>query len=186
MTKAIGKAVVVTALLSALIANCIVELVTFNYNVKQKPSITFNDLNSIVKQEITCLARNVYFEARGETDEGKMAVAKATLNRVGVRQWSDTICGVVEQKRTIPRTGITTCQFSWVCDSSLRNRVVDDALYQKCRDIALAVYINHTPGSDDLINGAQFYHADYVNPQWKNVEFVRKIDRHLYYKANLL
>ena len=32
--------------------------------------------------EIKCLAENIYFEARGESTAGKMAVALVTLNRV--------------------------------------------------------------------------------------------------------
>ena len=34
------------------------------------------------KNDIHCLAENIYFEARGESTAGRMAVALVTLNRV--------------------------------------------------------------------------------------------------------
>jgi len=34
-----------------------------------------------VKRNLTCLARNVYFEARGEPTAGQLAVAQVTMNR---------------------------------------------------------------------------------------------------------
>ena len=46
--------------------------------------------------DIHCLAENIYFEARGESTAGKMAVALVTLNRVMDERFPDTICGVVK------------------------------------------------------------------------------------------
>ena len=34
------------------------------------------------KSELLCLAKNIYYEARGEPLQGKIAVAQVTLNRV--------------------------------------------------------------------------------------------------------
>ena len=36
----------------------------------------------IDQEEVACLAINIYHEARGESSEGKIAVAFVTLNRV--------------------------------------------------------------------------------------------------------
>ena len=41
-----------------------------------------------VNRDLTCLALNVYYEARGEPDKGKRAVAKVTLNRVHSKTFS--------------------------------------------------------------------------------------------------
>jgi spore germination cell wall hydrolase CwlJ-like protein len=49
------------------------------------------------------LAKNIYFEARGESLAGKLAVAQVTLNRVNSTKYQNTICGVVYAKH----------QFSW-------------------------------------------------------------------------
>ena len=45
-------------------------------------------------QNITCLARNIYHEARGEPLEGQYAVAEVTMNRKA-RTPSSTVCSVV-------------------------------------------------------------------------------------------
>lgn len=54
-------------------------------------------------RDVECLAKNIYFEARGESLRGQIAVALVTINRVESTKYSDTICGVVYQKG----------QFSW-------------------------------------------------------------------------
>jgi spore germination cell wall hydrolase CwlJ-like protein len=60
---------------------------------------------------ITCLARTIYWEAKGADAEGMAAVANVVLNRLGHDGFPDTICGVVKQ-------GVESkaCQFSWWCD----------------------------------------------------------------------
>jgi N-acetylmuramoyl-L-alanine amidase len=49
------------------------------------------------------LAKNIYFEARGEPLAGKLAVAQVTLNRVRSTRYHNSICEVVYAKH----------QFSW-------------------------------------------------------------------------
>lgn len=51
-----------------------------------------------------CLALNIFYEARGEPNIGKYAVAEITMNRVMSKKYPDTMCGVVYQHK----------QFSWV------------------------------------------------------------------------
>jgi spore germination cell wall hydrolase CwlJ-like protein len=48
-------------------------------------------------QEQDCLASAVYFEARGESLEGQLAVAEVVLNRTRSGRYPTSICGVVEQ-----------------------------------------------------------------------------------------
>lgn len=48
-------------------------------------------------KQVTCLARNVYYEARGEPKAGQIAVAEVTLNRVK-SHFAPTICDVVYQR----------------------------------------------------------------------------------------
>lgn len=54
-------------------------------------------------KDVDCLAKNIYYEARGEPVSGQIAVALVTINRVESTRYADTICGVVYQKG----------QFSW-------------------------------------------------------------------------
>jgi spore germination cell wall hydrolase CwlJ-like protein len=60
---------------------------------------------------ITCLARSIYWEARGKSDAGMEAIANVVMNRVGHGGFPNTICGVVKQGH---EQG--ACQFSWWCD----------------------------------------------------------------------
>jgi spore germination cell wall hydrolase CwlJ-like protein len=55
--------------------------------------------NSLEKRELTCLALNVYYEARGEPLAGKYAVAEVTMNRVASPRHPGTVCEVVYEKR---------------------------------------------------------------------------------------
>ena len=48
------------------------------------------------KQDTTCLALNIYFEARDQTVKGQMAVALVTINRVTSKRFPNTICKVVK------------------------------------------------------------------------------------------
>lgn len=45
--------------------------------------------------DLICLARTVYAEARGEPREGQLAVAYVVLERTGVPGYPETICDVV-------------------------------------------------------------------------------------------
>ena len=66
--------------------------------------------------ELKCLATAIYFEARGEPEEGQIAVAQVVLNRLKNPAYPNTICGVVYQNKTAataasspsPATGAAT------------------------------------------------------------------------------
>ena len=44
-----------------------------------------------------CLARTVYFEARGQPEEGLRAVAHVVLNRARSEAYPEDVCAVVRQ-----------------------------------------------------------------------------------------
>ena len=50
------------------------------------------------------LARIVYWEARGESEMGQLAVANVVLNRVRHENWPDTIAEVIYQKHQFTPT----------------------------------------------------------------------------------
>jgi spore germination cell wall hydrolase CwlJ-like protein len=74
---------------------------------KIKHAILYDESESI------CLAKAIYFEARGEPEITKKAIAKVILNRKLHPKFPKTICSVVFQSRTDNRGKV--CQFSWVC-----------------------------------------------------------------------
>ena len=57
--------------------------------------------------ETMCLARNIYYEARGESYLGKLAIAKVTINRTKDPKFPRTICAVVYQPGQFSWTALT-------------------------------------------------------------------------------
>ena len=49
--------------------------------------------------EVACLAEAIYFEAGNQSDAGRLAVGHVILNRQEMREYPDTICGVVHQAK---------------------------------------------------------------------------------------
>ena len=73
-----------------------------------------------ISSETLCLAKNVYWEAKGEPFAGKLAVAYVTLARAHDNRpgWGgETICGVV----------YSPDQFSWTIDPNKVHGVPDEA-----------------------------------------------------------
>lgn len=146
-------------------------------------NVAYDDLLPATKRQVDCLAQNIYFEAGHEPKIGQIAVGMVTLNRVNGGQWPSTICGVVREKET------NVCQFSWWCESKNKTKAVnrnysrqERLIYNKAKEVALYVYLNYEDlKQDDITDGAQFYHADYVNPKWK-LKKTTKIGRHIFYK----
>lgn len=125
--------------------------------------------------ELTCLALNIYFEARSEPLSGMLAVGHVVLNRVAHRNFPDSVCNVVRDGGEVVRH---RCQFSWWCDGQSdqpKNRAAWDA----SRLVAWYVFNGYT---DDPTRGALWYHADYVEPYWRDA-YLRgpQIGRHIFY-----
>jgi hypothetical protein len=107
---------------------------------------------------LQCLARNVYYEARGESMAGQYAVAEVTMNRKASLGYPKTVCEVVYQKDA----------FSWTGMDGL------DA------PAGQYVYYGRRPAE---LHGVTHYHATYVVPEWsKERERVAKIGRHVFYR----
>jgi N-acetylmuramoyl-L-alanine amidase len=132
------------------------------------------------RREIYCLAENIYFEAGHEPTLGKYAVAFVTQNRVD-KGFADSICGVVKQKIN----GV--CQFSWWCEEKPKFISTNNLLtntYNPVYNEALRLALHFFRIDDNLkdpTNGALFYHADYVKPNWTFAKKEITIGRHIFY-----
>lgn len=128
---------------------------------------------AVADDERRCLALNVYWEARGEPESGKNAVAHVTLNRVGAAAFPATICGVVRQGG---RDG--PCQFGWYCDG----RPDDPTDPAAWRD-ALAIADRALAGARDPTGGALYFHGLHERPQWAQTRYGRKttIGQHVFF-----
>ena len=126
--------------------------------------------------ELECLAQNIYFESRSETTSGKRAVAHVVLNRVSSKRFPSTICGVVQQGGS---KKLNRCQFSWWCDGR-KDEIANEEAWEEALQLARYVYWGI---SDDVSEGALWYHADYVIPKWRKAfDKGPTIGRHIFYR----
>jgi spore germination cell wall hydrolase CwlJ-like protein len=129
------------------------------------------------RRELVCLARNVYFEARGEPLEGQYAVAEVTMNRRASGRYPDTVCGVVYQQNWDPLRKRYVGAFSWTELSSVPAPTGEE--WQRAWKVAEAVYYGRQA---PVLDEALFYHATYVKPSWaKGQRPVARIGRHVFY-----
>lgn len=159
-------------LLVIILMISVTALAVYYPNTMKYLNITYSELTSDAQKQVTCLAENIYHEAGYESREGKEAVALVTLNRVNDERFPKDICSVVKQKVN------TTCQFSWFCTNVTRSK--NNPAYEESLTTALWVYANYEH-LEDITKGAIYYHADYVNPQWK-LKKTTKIGRHIFYR----
>lgn len=132
-------------------------------------------------EEIECLAKNIYFEARNESEEGMIAVAQVTKNRVENPNYPKTYCGVVWQVTKNKRTGKKVAQFSWTLDGKPDVPHNQD-IYSESLLIAEKMLQNKL-NSDIIPEDVYHYHAVYVKPRWASrMQRVAKIGNHLFYR----
>jgi spore germination cell wall hydrolase CwlJ-like protein len=109
--------------------------------------------------DIDLLARTIFGEARGETIEGRIAVANVVMNRVTDPRWPDTVRGVVLQPK----------QFStWNENDHNRDLILavtdENPVFRECLEIAQAAVDGRL---DDMTGGANHYFADWIDlPSW--------------------
>lgn len=119
-----------------------------------------------------CLTEALYFEARGESLDGQIAVAEVILNRTDSPLYPRTICGVVKQR------GGGGCQFSYVCNGKTRMR--EKAAADLAGRIARAM-LDGAPRV--LTDGATHFHTRGVRPSWsKRFAKTASIGAHLFYR----
>lgn len=133
----------------------------------------------VSQREQKCLAEAIYFEARGEPEEGQAAVAQVVLNRVKSGLYPQTICGVVYQNRQHRNA----CQFSFACNGHAL-RITEPESWVDAQRIAKAVLDGKTYVAD--VGSSTHYHANYVRPRWARA--LKKMDvigNHIFYKLRL-
>ena len=137
-----------------------------------------NKVHEAHRKSLECLARNVYFEARGEPLAGQYAVAEVTLNRQASRLYPRTICEVVYQKNWDPLRKRYVGAFSWTEFDELPEP--SGAEWQRARRVAEAVYYGK---EIPRLPGALHFHAAYIQPDWaKSRQRITRIGKHIFYK----
>jgi spore germination cell wall hydrolase CwlJ-like protein len=124
----------------------------------------------LLDEQGNCLATAVYFESRGESLEGQLAVAQVVMNRAASGQYPTTLCDVVKQK----------AQFSFVHRRTWPP-IQNIDCWRKAQAIArIAISNAATVIPSDVL----WYHADYVSPSWGGrLDEVEQIGAHIFYRA---
>jgi len=148
-------------------------------------SATINPI-PLNEQDVYCLTRNAYYEAKGDSQMSQIAVTHVVLNRLKDPKFPKDTCDIVYQKNKNQETQKTTCQFSWTCDRKLMGAIPNyeaTGWQESLTSVkkALTMYYHQKV---DVTQGATFYHAHYVNPGWHSLEKITSIGSHIYYKVN--
>ncbi|HYD11700.1 MAG TPA: cell wall hydrolase [Allosphingosinicella sp.] len=120
--------------------------------------------------EEDCLANAVYFEARGESLEGQLAVAEVVMNRARSGRYPTTWCGVVVQR----------AQFSFVRGGVIPAANRSSEAWRR----AVAIARIAQQGSTRLLEpNVLWYHANYVSPSWgRRLARSSVIGAHIFYR----
>jgi len=154
------------------------------------PTITVAKEISNIEDSVTCLALNMYHEARGQGTAGLLAVSYVVLNRVKDKRFPNTICEVIKQgpvKESWKKNGKfypirNRCQFSWYCDGK-SDEPKDKKVFQKLLTISQGIVHNIKDSFIDITAGALFYHAYYVAPSWaKTKHRTVRVGDHVFYR----
>ncbi len=123
-----------------------------------------------------CLANAIYFEARGESVRGQIAVAQVVMNRVFSPFYPNNVCDVVYQNANRHNA----CQFTFACDG-IPDIVTEPDAWARAQRIAR-----------DMLDGklwmpevakATHYHAFWVHPDWVNeMKKIYKLGVHTFYR----
>ncbi|KQN07510.1 hydrolase [Sphingobium sp. Leaf26] len=118
--------------------------------------------------DMKCLAGAVYFESKGESLEGQLAVARVIINRAKSGRFASSLCGVVYQPS----------QFSFVRGGGMPPVRIDSRSWRQAVAIA---QIATNDSWDSRAEGALFFHARRVSPGWGKAKLAM-IDNHIFYR----
>ncbi len=118
--------------------------------------------------EMQCLAGTVYFESKGESLAGQLAVARVVMARAASSRFPNSICGVVYQRR----------QFSFIRGGKMPRINTGGRHWRNAVAIAK---IATNDGWKSPVEGALFFHARYVSPGWR-LKRMATIDNHIFYR----
>lgn len=125
-------------------------------------------------RQLDCLTAALYYEARGEGEDGMEAVAQVIVNRARHPEFPKSLCGVIYQGAGKGRG----CQFSFACDGSMRRRS-ESALWDRARNIAERAMDGRV---SQAVGNSTFFHATRISPNWRGLTRVATVGRHVFYR----
>lgn len=136
------------------------------------PPLSGPESKPYTEDELYCLARVVFGEAKGESGRGKQLVAMVVVNRALSSEYAGDLCKVVQQDQ----------QFhGYSASMNLAVKGDFDAFihsYNVARE-TLNRYVYAPNAEKDIL----FFHADYVRPSWaRSMERAFVEGRHIFYR----
>ena len=126
------------------------------------------DISEPLDSEERCLAGAVYFESKGESLAGQLAVARVVIARAKSGRFPTTLCGVVYQKS----------QFSFVRGGGMPPIATGSTHWRNAVAISRIALENSWKSP---VEGALFFHARHVSPGWRLTR-IGSIDNHIFYR----
>lgn len=130
--------------------------------------VRIQDTDDALNAEEQCLAGAVYFESKGESLPGQLAVARVVMARAKSGRFASSLCGVVYQKS----------QFSFVRGGRMP-RI--DTGGNNWRNAVAISKIALTNSWKSPVEGALFFHARRVSPGWRLTR-LGTVDNHVFYR----
>lgn len=125
-----------------------------------------------------CLAKNIFFEARGTDYFEKVRVANVTMNRLKDKSYPSTLCQVVKQHKQFSWTLVKTNTIERV-KALVKKNSAEAAAWKDSLEIAQMAVDGELR---DLTRGSLWYHTPAVSPKWsKDKEIAMVSDWHIYY-----
>jgi spore germination cell wall hydrolase CwlJ-like protein len=121
-----------------------------------------------LSRELNCLAGAIYFEAKGESLEGQLAVGRVIVARTKSGRYPASYCGVVYQPS----------QFSFVRGNAMPG--INKGSQDWHEAVALA-RIADTGTWQSPVEGALSFHATSVSPGWR-MKRVARLGNHVFYR----
>ena len=159
-------------------------LVFLSPNVVDKASASVDtEISSYAETQITCLAMNMYHEARGQGNDKRFpnSICEVVYQGPIRESWKTKTDNTIpdEDRKYYPIRN--RCQFSWYCDGK-SDTPHDKKNYEKISFLAELIMTNEIRFLD-ITDGALFYHADYITPGWaKTKQRTIEIEDHIFYR----
>ena len=123
--------------------------------------------------KLQALALNIYYESRGESEEGMRMVGEVTINRVSSSKYPDNICDVVYQD----------CQFAWTCSNKRNEKPKEIEVWKKSLEIAKELLNENVASYSHLATHFINKHDMKHLPRWaKKFIKVETIGGHTFYR----
>lgn len=128
---------------------------------------------TFANSQIDCLAKAMYFEARGGKPHEQLNVGNVVLNRTDSGEFPNSVCSVIADRKH-------SIQFPWY----YKGRSINDIkTFKEIKILASTLYSSYVSGRRvDSTKGSLFFHSRTIDPGWKYRRVALSDSLHSFYK----